>query len=437
MCEYCVSGESCNHGTGETASDPCACSLAGTKKCPGCGCECASWDWGLGFAGPAAVRSFFGVGDDENPGFSGYPASKAQLLAAATQELRDAEADPADVEWLSRNLPEGSYPDRGSALSALTPTISLSGADPAMFVSRLPMQAIATGTRLVVGPDQSAVLVGKKGRPLDPFGPGAYVITRETAPRAAAESRAPAPKFPKSVITATPFFATTREIRVALNRTGRTRSGDAVTVRGSVGVSIASLADFLARTKPPGRGLSTADTETAIVGILGPAVDQTLAAHESREFTPPSKFLEQAIRSNAGPAGLRIAAVTIDSVGQVSPSDRLAMVQQKQLEAMSHMPPEVQAQLQAQMAQAMQRAQAARAGSGAIPAGGPVARTSVAAAPSGGAQVCPACQASNPATVRFCGNCGKPLTAKRTCPRCGSDVAPSVKFCGNCGGPMG
>jgi len=438
VCEYCVSGKSCDHGTGKAASAPCACSLAGTAKCPGCGCECASWDWGLGFAGPAAVRSFFGVGDDENPGFSEYPASKAQLIAAATQELQDAEASPADVGWLSKNLPDGTYPDRGSALSALSPTISWPGIDPAVVVARLPMQAIANGTRLVVGPDQTAVLVGKNGRPLDPFGPGEYVIARESAPRAAAESRPPAPKFPKSVITATPFFASTREIRTALNRTGRTRSGESVVVHGSVTFSITSLADFMTRAKSPGRGFTAAETEAAVGGILGPAIDQTLAAHDAREFDGPSKLIEDSIRLSAGPAGLRVSSVQLDPVGRMSPTDQLAAMQKMQAEAMSHMPPEVQARIQAQMAQAMQRrAQASRTSPPAPPALGTVSGTP-AAPPSGAVvQICPSCQASNPASVRFCGNCGKPLPTKRACPRCGTEAAPGVKFCGNCGGPLG
>ena len=67
-----------------------------------------------------------------------------------------------------------------------------------MVVARLPMQAIANGTRLVVGRDQTAVLVGKNGRPLDPFGPGEDVIARESAPRAAAESRPPARSSPRA-----------------------------------------------------------------------------------------------------------------------------------------------------------------------------------------------------------------------------------------------
>jgi Double zinc ribbon len=431
VCEYCLGESKCEHGASGGA--PCSCSLAGPAKCPGCGCECAGWDWGLGFSGPATVRSFLGVGDDENPGFSEYPATKVKLLAAATEELQDAEANPADLAWLSKNLPDGTYSDRGSVVASLSSTISWKGDDAGTIVARLPMQAIATGSHLVVGREQSAVLVGKNGRPLDAFGPGDHVITRESAPRAAAESRPPAPQFPKSVISATPFIASTREMRTELNLSGRTRSGEAVTVRGTVAFSIGSAADFLGRAKSTGRGFTTKEAEAALTGLLGPAINQTLAAHDAREFDGPSKLLEDSIRSTAGVAGLRVSSVALNPVARMSASDQLAALHQRQAEALSHMPPEVQAQ----MAQAMERARAARGPPPPPAAGAGLAKPAAPPPPAAGAQVCPACQTPNPASVRFCGNCGKPLATKRVCPRCATEAAPGVKFCGNCGGPIG
>jgi membrane protease subunit (stomatin/prohibitin family) len=377
------------------------------------------------------------VGDDENPGFSGYPASKHQILAAATEELQEAEADPADIVWLTRALPDGTYPDRGAALTALCPVISWATNDPAVLVARLPMRAIAEGTRLVVRPDQSAVLVGRNGLPLDPFGPGEYNLNRKSAPRATAESRPAAPGFSKSVITATPFFAATREIRTALNRTGRSRTGESVAVRGTITYSIESLANFLARTELGRRGFSPAGMESAIAGIFGTALDQTLASHDFSEFEGSSKLIEESIRSSALQAGLRVPSVSLDSVGRVSLTDQMAAMQKRQLEAMAHLPPEVRARIQAQMANAMERSQAARGSTIGVQASGTAPGASAVLRSPGAAQVCPSCQASNPSTVRFCGNCGKPLNTKRLCSRCGSEVAPGVKFCGNCGSPLG
>ncbi len=44
---------------------------------------------------------------------------------------------------------------------------------------------------------------------------------------------------------------------------------------------------------------------------------------------------------------------------------------------------------------------------------------------------CPSCQAENPATNRFCSQCGTALAAR--CPQCGAEVASGSRFCGQCG----
>jgi class 3 adenylate cyclase/predicted ATPase len=44
---------------------------------------------------------------------------------------------------------------------------------------------------------------------------------------------------------------------------------------------------------------------------------------------------------------------------------------------------------------------------------------------------CPRCEADNPEGLKFCGECGTPLTAP--CPTCGFANPPQFKFCGDCG----
>ena len=44
---------------------------------------------------------------------------------------------------------------------------------------------------------------------------------------------------------------------------------------------------------------------------------------------------------------------------------------------------------------------------------------------------CPRCQADNPASLKFCGECGARLAT--VCPSCGARNAPTQKFCGECG----
>jgi predicted amidophosphoribosyltransferase len=44
---------------------------------------------------------------------------------------------------------------------------------------------------------------------------------------------------------------------------------------------------------------------------------------------------------------------------------------------------------------------------------------------------CPKCQAENPATKKFCYECGASLL--KVCTQCGSEILPADKFCGDCG----
>lgn len=66
-------------------------------------------------------------------------------------------------------------------------------------------------------------------------------------------------------------------------------------------------------------------------------------------------------------------------------------------------------------------------------AGGQQQAAPAGAAPVAGAMVaCPNCQTQNPASAKFCNNCGFKLGPAK-CPNCGNDVAPGSKFCNNCG----
>ncbi len=49
--------------------------------------------------------------------------------------------------------------------------------------------------------------------------------------------------------------------------------------------------------------------------------------------------------------------------------------------------------------------------------------------------ICQNCKTENPATMKFCGNCGKPLAppSEITCSKCGTKNSAGTKFCGNCG----
>jgi membrane protease subunit (stomatin/prohibitin family) len=51
-------------------------------------------------------------------------------------------------------------------------------------------------------------------------------------------------------------------------------------------------------------------------------------------------------------------------------------------------------------------------------------------------KACPKCGTMNPATTKFCGNCGADTTVaagSKPCIKCGKPVPPGLKFCGECG----
>src|SRR4029077_11497922 len=47
---------------------------------------------------------------------------------------------------------------------------------------------------------------------------------------------------------------------------------------------------------------------------------------------------------------------------------------------------------------------------------------------------CARCGAENPSGMKFCGQCGAPLTS--ACPFCGATNPPEHRFCGQCGTPL-
>lgn len=54
-----------------------------------------------------------------------------------------------------------------------------------------------------------------------------------------------------------------------------------------------------------------------------------------------------------------------------------------------------------------------------------------------GKLICPKCSSVNPEGMKFCGNCGTPLTPPAVkCSSCGQEIPAGMKFCGFCGTPV-
>src|SRR3970040_978362 len=64
----------------------------------------------------------------------------------------------------------------------------------------------------------------------------------------------------------------------------------------------------------------------------------------------------------------------------------------------------------------------------------PWARANLGALQGGSGMKCPRCTPENPASLKFCGECGARLAS--ICPACRASNAPAQKFCGECGAAL-
>ncbi len=435
MCDYCAGDSSCANPTCATGGSTCACSLGGNARCPVCGDPCLDWYFGLGVVdGPDSVNDFLGGATSESGGFGGYPATKAQLVAAARQEMSDRE-EPRyeDVDWLAGHLPDGTYHDAGEVMSALTPTIAAPPLEGTEWIHDARVSAVAVGTQLIVPPDQVALLLGRGGDPLDVFGPGKHRLSRESAPRAAAASRAPAPGFSRSVLAVSIVFYSTRDQEGTVDFVGRSSSGMPLRLRASARYFVADAGKFSQssvgrnrRTSPP--------TDGFLTKLLGPSLAPVVRDHDLESLAQNPGLVESVLRAGLDAAGLGVRVLKVEA--PASPFDPSAVSMGANAGPFAHLPPEVRAVVQARMEEAMRHHGAAGAPTPPASVGpqAPKAGSSPAGPP--GLRSCGACGAPNPSTGKFCRNCGKALAGPRTCPACGKEVPPPVKFCGECGHRM-
>jgi hypothetical protein len=387
---------------------------------------------------PAGVSDFLGGAGSESPGYDRYPTTKTALLAAAREELADADdGGAAAVGWIAQRLPDGTYRDRGDVFRATFPVLEASAPEAGGWWTTLPVQAVPLGARLHVVPGAVAILVGRGSAPFDVKAAGDHVLTRETCPLAAAGSRAPAPGGDaRAVLDARITVFAVREIVATLSTSARTRSGAPYVVFATIRCTVSDPAKLVVSVV---RSFSeTAHVETVIARLVGASLTKVVGEREGAQLAGDHGPVEEAIRSALTAAGFGVGAVAFGppapGPGAGIPGDPFA-----------HLPPEVRARVQAQMEEAMRRRAAARAGpAGTLPPPPPAPSATTAPAPSPPrppapptaaptAVRCPACQAPNSSGAKFCCACGAPLPTARRCVACGTELAPSVKFCGNCG----
>lgn len=426
MCDSCASDPACTNSSCSAPGAACACSLSGPKRCATCGHECLPWYFGLDLPqAPASVNNFLGGAGTESPGYDRYPATKAQLLAAARQEISETdEANLADVAWLDQRLPDGTFRDAGEVFTALWEPPAPPTLDGPNWVFRAPVHSIPLGAQIRVPPEETALLIGTGNAPLDAFPPGEYRISRDAAPLAAARSRPPAPGFTQSVLRSSLMFLSTRDQEGTWSFAHRTPDGRPgfFTVRARYAltdpkkfVSSKAGVNFEAPL-PPEKLLSL---------LVSPALKDPRGTDPSSSSSEPG-VVESTVRSVLDASGFTVRNVSVERSSVPRPGGTFPA---GGADPLAGLPPEARAAVQARMEEAMRRRPA---GAGPVDASirpGPGAPPTGAAGP----LVCPSCRAPNPSSGKFCHNCGSPLVTRRTCLSCGRDAGPDVTFCGNCG----
>ncbi len=380
--------------------------------------------------GPSLVNDFLGGDGSESGGFGRFPATKAELRAALREivEEQDETTLMADADWFDAHLPEGTYRDAGEVMVALAPSISGLPMPAGSWVRDTPVRALPAGIALHVPPGQVAVLRSGRGVAFDVFPPGQHRLTRDSAPEAARGSRPPAPSFPRSVLDASPVFLDTGDRTAQVIVAARSSAGFPVGVRATVVFYVADGRRFVA-SRANRSLVPPAPDDKFLSALLEPSLAPLFRDRGAEAVAGDRPRVEAAIRSGLEGVGLGVRSLRIDHVGSMldAPATGPSFGG-----ALANMPPEVRAQFEARMAEAMRRRAATPSPPGPPPRGPPPG--SGTSGPSGaGGLACRACGRANLPGTKFCGNCGQPLASRRSCPACGKEIGPDVKFCGSCG----
>ncbi|MGA7923408.1 MAG: zinc ribbon domain-containing protein [Thermoplasmata archaeon] len=355
-------------------------------------------------------------------------------MAAARQELTEGEVDPAEADWFAQRLPEGTYHDPGEVMTAVNPAFQWNGAGGPTLVWKHPSFAVATGTRLIVQPNEMAEFTGPKGEVWDAFSPGEHVISRESSPHAASHSRPAAPGFSRTTIRARLVFGSAQPFEAKFACTIRTSSGRPLNVSGTVAGSVRSPGGLLEHARNSPDPTTSESVGEILSRELVPNLTRAVADREPQAVANDPAAVEDAVRSCAADIGLTTSRVTLDHVGSLPSADQMAQLRKRQQEQMANLPPEVQAMIQTRMAA---RAQIGTPSASPTGVAATVPRPSVPASSPSLAVICPACRTPNPSSAKFCNQCGGPLAGRANCPQCGQGITPGIAFCGNCGAKIG
>jgi membrane protease subunit (stomatin/prohibitin family) len=436
----------------------CQCSVTlGIKGCPACGCDCEPWWSGVRIStGDSGAIQDYMSENYFSPVEGAFPTNASKVMQ--DMEAYGLQQGGEEALWVSRALSQKTFNNLDAVAFALIsslPPISRSQAgsqgnnnnNNLLLLFKYPAQRVAYGQRLSVGKDEKAVLVGADGKKsFDVFEPGEYTLSAGNAPLLANSSRKRAPDLPGQfgVLDGFPVFVRpSMEFEVDLTVMGQSKALRRIAARGVGRFKISDPSTFLEQLGSKGN-FETQSTLDATKRQCEEILKKEMANHEFQELQNNASLLEKTLSEELQKLGIAPVKINFAYIGEMGPGMFAAggsAAMPPGATAMM-MDPQKIAQLR-QMAEAMRASQmqSGKVGGGAGPFARPpepprnFASPQQAGAQPGTTIQCTACKTSNPATGKFCNNCGASLSApaKKACPKCGQQSDAAIKFCGNCG----
>ena len=328
-----------------------------------------------------------------------------------------------------------------------------------MLVWRYPKTDMSTGSRLVVGPAQTAVFV-RGGVICDVLGPGSYTLSTANLPILSALVKLPFGG--KSPFTAEVFFINKLDVLDVKWGTARhiqlqdpvCRVVIPLRAFGQYGVRIIDSHRFLERLAGASQGFATQDLADYFRGILNSHIVEELSRYllekeicfleANAHLSEIGAGVRQALEPLFREYGIEMVNFRISSIN--APEGDPSVRKLRQVLDRRHEMDVLQYSYQQDRSFDVleEAAQNLSAGSAAVDLGVGAALGSVlsgmaqsAVQPAFQAQdvrCCAACGASLPSDCAFCPQCGKPtgeITAY--CVKCGAPLSAGSRFCGKCG----
>jgi len=309
------------------------------------------------------------------------------------------------------------------------------GAGEGDIVWRYPIDQIEWGSQLIVEESQAAVFL-RDGKAYDVFRAGRHTLTTMNLPLLT-RVLSTVTGYDKSPFTATVVFVSLRQFQGRFGAQGQTKELAPLKFFGSFWFRVTEPNLFVQEVVGSQGAYTSQQLQDYVRGYFNEALIDELSRHSIAEvygrLDEASFMAKNMLGAAFNRVGLELIDVKFEGI-DTTPEwrDRVFFLSQGVAAAEV-----LRMQTVIKTAEELSRSQGAAVGAGiaVIP---PLFQQPIERAPTT-LLICPQCGFQNPSQVKFCGNCGRPLTAQQaaqqggnTCPN-GHTVPPNANFCPTCG----